>query len=202
METVNGQLIVFQFFLLSFAGWVLESIQESLVRRTLVNKGFFRGPYVPVQGLGGLCVYAVCVHFKTQPLLVFLLGTGICTAAEYLTALFLEKCFRVQCWDYRTYPHTRWCHFQGRVCLTISLFFGLITLFVVYAFWDWGLVLFRALKSWASFAAGLFTGAFLFDAAARCAEVLWYKQEGIRLSGHAVFSLEDRKQTDEKPRAL
>jgi uncharacterized membrane protein len=55
---------------------------------------------------------------------------------EYLAALLLEKAFNKQCWDYDTYPFTRWCNYKKRIALTTSLFFGLAALALVYFYWD------------------------------------------------------------------
>jgi len=184
----NVQLVIFEFFILSFIGWVLESIQETIVRGKLISKGFFRGPYIPVEGLGGICVYFICVHFKGNPLHVFAAGAVLCDAVEYLTSLFLKKCFGVQCWDYRTYPHTKWCHFQGRICLTFTIFFGAVALAIVYFLWDFGIALFNALNPWSPFITGILTGVFLFDAITRCAEVIRAKRSGKKLEGWSLFS--------------
>jgi uncharacterized membrane protein len=55
---------------------------------------------------------------------------------EYLAALLLEKIFNKKCWDYDTYPFTWWCNYKKRIALTTSLFFGLVTLALVYFYWD------------------------------------------------------------------
>jgi len=44
--------IVFMFFFFSASGWIGETIMETIVRGHFVNKGFFKGPYVPVHGIG------------------------------------------------------------------------------------------------------------------------------------------------------
>jgi uncharacterized membrane protein len=128
--------IIFFFFFFSFSGWVGETIMESIVRKRFVNKGFFKGPYVPVHGIGGIAVYIVLFPLKEYPLLVYIAGTLLTTVVEYLAALLLEKAFNKKCWDYHTYPFTKGCHFQGRVALTTSLFFGLGVLALVYFYWD------------------------------------------------------------------
>jgi uncharacterized membrane protein len=129
---------VFLFFFFSFSGWIGETIMESLVRRRFVSKGFFRGPYVPVHGVGAFAVYFFCGPLKPWPLLVFLAGIVLCTVVEYLAALLLEGVFHTQGWDYENYPFTRRCHYKRRIALTTSLFFGLAAFGVVYFYWDLG----------------------------------------------------------------
>lgn len=188
MKQFGFEGIIFAFFLLGIAGWVCETINESITRRKFVNKGFFKGPFVPCQGIGGLGVYAIGSLFKPYPLLVFLVGMVVCTAVEYGTALFLEKCFKVKCWDYATYPHTKWCHYKGRVSLTISLFFGIITLFVVYFFWDFMMSIVHAAGTSILLIDGVFIAVFCIDALYTCSKLLRYKKAGIKVEGWAVFS--------------
>jgi uncharacterized membrane protein len=179
---------IFVFFLLGFLGWIAESINESITRRCFVNKGFFKGPFVLCQAIGGAAVYAVFSPLKENPLLVFLGGMALCTLIEYLVAVFLDRCFNVKCWDYRTYPHTRWCHFQGRIALTISLFFGLITLFVVYLFWDFAIGIAEGFGRYIlGFDAALIV-LFLLDVFFACKKVFKAKKTGSKISGFAVFS--------------
>jgi uncharacterized membrane protein len=134
-------VLILQFFFCAISGWAGETIMESVVRKRLVSKGFFYGPYVPVHGAGAFIVYAAAAPFRENPLVVFLTGVVLCTIVEYLAALLLEKVFHCKSWDYRTYPYASWCHFQGRIALTTSLFFGLVALALVYFYWDAGLKL-------------------------------------------------------------
>jgi len=179
---------IFIIFGLGFAGWLAESINESITRKKLVSKGFFKGPYVPVHAVGGVCVYAIGLPLKANPLLVFFIGIFLCTVVEYITAIFLEKCFKVRCWDYRTYPHTKWCHFQGRIALTISLFFGLITLFVVYIFWDLLLNLAVGIGKYILIVDIALCALFLLDFIFSCKKILKAKKTGEKIEGYAVFS--------------
>jgi uncharacterized membrane protein len=188
MEYSGVAVFLFEMFCLSFSGWVLETAQESIVRKKFVSKGFFKGPYVPLHGIGGVCVYLLCSPLKAHPAAVFFTGMAICTAVEYLAAVFLEKCFKVKCWDYRTYPHTRWCHFQGRICLTLSLFFGLITLFVVYFYWDFIANSARCLGTYLWLVDGALVAVFCADVMYTCRKVLRAKKAGTKIKGWAIFS--------------
>jgi uncharacterized membrane protein len=180
--------LVFIFFVLSFTGWALESANESVVRGKFVNKGFFRGPWVPVQGIGGFAVYFLLNPLRDRPVLVFFAGLALCTAVEYITSLFLETCFKVKSWDYRTYPHTRWCHFQGRICLTISLFFGLISLLIVYFYWAFAAGLAASLGARLPVVDVVLTGLFAADVCCSCVRVIRMNRAGIKIKGWNVFS--------------
>jgi uncharacterized membrane protein len=187
-EQFNGASIIFTLFALGFTGWVLESVQESIVRGKLVNKGFFKGPFTLSHAIGGFGILIVASPFRAYPVLVFLSGLVVCTAVEYIMAIFLEKCFRVKCWDYSTYPHTRWCHYKGRICLTISLFFGAISLFVVYLYWGLILSLVGFIGKYIWPVNGVFLGLFAVDFFYTCTKLIRYKNAGIKVKGYAVFS--------------
>jgi uncharacterized membrane protein len=188
-------VFVFAFFFLGFTGWILESVQETIVRKKPVNKGFFKGPFVLSHAIGGVGVYIIGSMFKAYPWAVFLAGTAVCTVLEYIIAVFLEKCFKVKCWDYRTYPHTRWCHFQGRICLTLSVFFGLATLAVVYFYWDFVMGIVWLFGNYVWLVDGIFVLAFLVDAVSSCARLLKAKKAGIAVEGWAVFSNANNEQS-------
>ncbi|MDR2376972.1 MAG: putative ABC transporter permease [Treponema sp.] len=178
----------FMFFFLSFSGWVLESAHESIVRGKPINKGFFKGPWIPVQGIGAFGVYFLLGPLRNQPVLVFLAGAVLCTAVEYATALFLEKCFKVKSWDYNTYPHTKWCHFQGRICLTISLFFGMMSLMVVYFYWSFTAALAASLGTWLLPVDGVLVGLFVVDVCYSCSRVIRLNRAGIKIKSWGAFS--------------
>jgi uncharacterized membrane protein len=194
MDQFNIAAIIFAFFVLGVVGWLLESVQESIVRRHRVNKGFFKGPFVPCQGIGGLGVYLIGSPFKEHPVLLFFAGILVCTLIEYITALFLEKFFKVKCWDYTTYPHTRWCHFQGRIALTISLFFGVITLFVVYRFWEIIMNIVAILGNYLWLTDCILIMLFVIDATWTITRLYKLQKAGIIIKGFAVFGLTSKNE--------
>jgi uncharacterized membrane protein len=195
-------LLLFEMFFYGITGWILETVQESLVRKQFVNKGFFTGPFVPCHAIGGIAIYWAGSLFKPHPVLVFFLGAAICTLIEYLVALFLENCFKVKCWDYRTYPHTKWCHFQGRICLTISIFFGVMTLLVVYFYHDFLVTLagFLGVYLWPVDSALILL--FLADAVFSIGKLRKAGKMGRKIRGWAVFTdteIIERAEKDGKP---
>jgi uncharacterized membrane protein len=188
MDNLSIDRLVFAFFFFSVTGWVMETIQESIVRRRFVSKGFFLGPYVPVQGIGGIAIYLVCAPLAAWPPLVFLAGMVAATAVEYVTALFLEKCFKVKCWDYTTYPHTKWCHFQGRIALTISLFFGIVSLATVYGYADFIMDVADRLGVIVWPIDFFLVGLFIVDLVFSSVRVFKAHRAGIAIKGYALFS--------------
>ena len=51
---------VLLFFLLAFAGWLWEVILYVFTEHAFINRGVYRGPYLPIYGVGGLLL---CLFF-------------------------------------------------------------------------------------------------------------------------------------------
>jgi uncharacterized membrane protein len=183
-----AEAYVFIFFVLGFTGWVLETVHETIVKKKFINKGFFKSPFVLSPAIGGMAIYLICSLFKQHTALVFCLGILVATFVEYATALFLEKCFNVKCWDYTTYLHTKWCTYKGRICLTVSLYFGILALFIVYFYWDFLMGIVDFLRPYVLIINIIFIAAFVLDAFFSCARVIKARRAGVELTGDAVFS--------------
>jgi uncharacterized membrane protein len=120
---------VFLLFLMySFIGYICEIICSSIAQKKLVNRGFLCGPYCPIYGIGSLFVLAALLRFKSDPVLVFILGAIITSALEYFTSFLLEKIFHNKWWDYDNYKG----NINGRICLQNTLLFGLGSLVIIY----------------------------------------------------------------------
>jgi uncharacterized membrane protein len=179
--SLGADKLVFLIFFFSFTGWVGETIMESKVRKRFINKGFFKGPWVPVHGIGGFVVYSVGLPLKQHPFLVFVAGTLLCTVMEYLAAVFLEKVFNKRSWDYDTYPFTRWCNYKKRIALTTSLFFGLASVIWVYFYWDFSLSLVNSIYPVVLFRIDiLLLGTFAADAVLTIRKYSKNKKAGIQ----------------------
>ena len=53
---------LFFFFFYSFFGWCFESTYVSLHEKRFVNRGFIRGPFLPLYGTGALMMLIFCPH--------------------------------------------------------------------------------------------------------------------------------------------
>jgi uncharacterized protein len=185
---------VFQFFFFSISGWIGETIMESVVRRRFVNKGALKGAWVPVHGIGGLAVVFFALPFKNNPALVFALCTALCTALEYIAALFLEKIFNVKGWDYATYPYASFCHYKGRIALTTSLFFGICGCAIVYFYDGLGIRLSNMIGSRLLLIAdAALASLFILDAVISARRYLYNKKRG---GANTTIGLEARQRGD------
>ncbi len=110
------------FIIYCFIGYILEIISVSLIEKKLVlNRGFLIGPCLPIYGLGALTMVFFLERYNNDLLVLFIMGTVICTTLEYLTSLLMEKIFHLRWWDYSNKSF----NINGRVCLENGVMFGI-----------------------------------------------------------------------------
>lgn len=115
---------LFFFYLYSFMGWCFESAYVSVSEKKLTNRGFIRGPFLPIYGSGATMMLVVSMPFRDNLVLTYLAGCVGATILEYLTSVVMEALFQVRYWDY---SHLRF-QFQGRISLSSTLMWGVFTI--------------------------------------------------------------------------
>ena len=115
---------LFFFYFYCFFGWCFESTYVSLKSRKLVNRGFCRGPFLPLYGSGAIMMLVVSMPFQDHLVLVYIAGCIGATILEYVTGVTMEALFKVRYWDYSKNKF----NFQGHICLGSSLAWGLLTI--------------------------------------------------------------------------
>lgn len=115
---------LFFFYLYCFFGWCFESAYVSLKSRKLVNRGFMRGPFLPLYGSGAIMMLVVSMPFQDHVVLTYIAGVIGATALEYVTGVTMEALFKVRYWDYSDQPF----NFQGHICLGSSIAWGFLTI--------------------------------------------------------------------------
>lgn len=124
------EVLIFLFFIYSFAGWFLESIGGILIVKKFVNRGFLIGPYCPVYGAGVVFITVLLNSYKSDFIVFYILSTLICGFVEYGTSYFMEKLFNARWWDYTNKKF----NINGRVCLDNLLMFGIAASLIMYVF--------------------------------------------------------------------
>ena len=110
------------FFIASFLGAITETLFMLLTRGELQNRsGLIYGQFSLVWGLGAV-LFTVCFHRLTgrRDLVIFLAGTVLGGAYEYLCSWVQEVLFGACFWDYSHIP----LNINGRVSLLYSMFWG------------------------------------------------------------------------------
>ncbi len=123
---MNIKLYFILYIIYSFIGWVIEVIATSKDNKGFVNRGFLIGPYCPIYGTCALLMILILPN-QENIFLLFLMSLLICSISEYLTSYVMEKLFKARWWDYSS----RRFNLNGRICLKMSLGFGLLGVILV-----------------------------------------------------------------------
>lgn len=126
MYVYSAMQWLFFFYFYCFFGWCFESAYVSIKSKRLVNRGFMRGPFLPLYGSGAIMMLLVSRPFQDNLVMVYLAGFVGATVLEYVTGVVMEALFKVRYWDYSNQPF----NFQGHICLGSSLAWGFLTIFM------------------------------------------------------------------------
>ena len=114
----------FFFYFYCFVGWCIESTYVSIKTKQLTNRGFMRGPFLPLYGSGAIMKLVVSMPFQDNIFMVYVAGCIGATILEYVTGVTMEALFKVRYWDYSNNKF----NFQGHICLGTSLSWGFLTI--------------------------------------------------------------------------
>lgn len=110
-------------------GVVVEMVyafaQEGVIESRL---GVLYFPLSPIYAIGGVTISLFLLPYVRQPILLFLAGIVVCTVVEYVASFVMEKAFHAVFWDYSQEP---W-NLHGRVCLRYSIYWGFLSLALMY----------------------------------------------------------------------
>lgn len=116
------------FIVYSVLGWCMETVYCSIRERRLVPRGFLYGPLCPIYGVGVLMMICWFQPLMDKPLLFYVTATVGMSAWEYFVGWFLETTTHIKYWDYSGCKF----HLKGRICLWVSLTWGLLSFLVLY----------------------------------------------------------------------
>lgn len=116
------------FYIYCFFGWLIESAIVSFSEKRLINRGFMKGPVLPLYGCGAILVLFLCLPYKNSPVIVYILGFALTTILEYYTGYIMEAIFKIKYWDYSKNKF----NYKGRICLSSSIFWGILVVILTY----------------------------------------------------------------------
>ena len=121
------------FYIYCFFGWIIESTYVSVCTGNWVNRGFMRGPVIPIYGTGAVIVLFAVIPFRTSPNLEFIVGTVAASILEFVTGFVMERIYKVRYWDYSDKPF----NLCGYICLFNSLCWGVLSILLIYLVHSW-----------------------------------------------------------------
>lgn len=121
------------FYIYCFFSWIIESTYVSVCTGNWVNRGFMRGPVIPIYGTGAIIILFAVIPFRTSPILVFIIGTIAASVLEFVTGFVMERIYKVRYWDYSDKPF----NLCGYICLFNSLCWGVLSILLIYLVHSW-----------------------------------------------------------------
>lgn len=112
------------FFIYSIFGWIFESSYVSLKQGKWINRGFLKGPFLPIYGSGAVMMLVVSEPFADNLILTYFAGVVGATLLELASGIALEAIFKVRYWDY-SYQKI---NYKGYICLSSSAAWGFFTI--------------------------------------------------------------------------
>lgn len=116
------------FFIYCFIGWIWECSYVSIRTKKLTNRGFMRGPFLPIYGSGAIVMLIVGLPLKGQPVLMFFAGLICASILEFCTGEAMERLFKVKYWDYSGC----FLNVRGHICFKASMAWGVFTILMNY----------------------------------------------------------------------
>lgn len=124
---ITTYLLEFLFF--SFIGWLLDSTYRSITEQKWINAGYFKGPFCPIYGFGGLALLLVFKYFFFLPLFLLFMVAGVSlVVVEYLGGLFAEHFLRLKLWDYSSSHY----HLGGHIDILHSSYWFFLSVSCYY----------------------------------------------------------------------
>lgn len=152
IPTLMGQpitLLFLYFIFYSFCGWLWETCYCSIKERHYVPRGFLYGPVCPIYGVGFLLMVLFFAPFKDNLVVFYFVAVIVMTAWEYFVGWFLETTTHIKYWDYSD----RRFNIKGRVCLEVSLFWGIMSYVAVFLIHPPVARLFARMPDWLQYTA-------------------------------------------------
>ncbi|MBP5555647.1 MAG: putative ABC transporter permease [Lachnospiraceae bacterium] len=109
---------VFVFCFYSVVGYIWETVYCSLKEGKLLNRGFMKGPFLPIYGFGVCIMMIAAGPFNGKNILAECISGMVCaTVLEYVTGELMQHLFKVRYWDYSKEKF----NLNGHICLGASL---------------------------------------------------------------------------------
>lgn len=119
---------LFLFLIYAVIGWLWETPYVSFSQKQYINRGFLRGPYIPIYGLAcltiifSMSIFSVYDNNNIIVILIQIIYISLISAIwEYFTSWGLEKLFKTRWWDYSSHKF----NLNGRVALDYTVLFGI-----------------------------------------------------------------------------
>lgn len=121
---ISFYILVWNFLLGSIMGYIIEVTFYFYKRGYFVNRqGVLFGPFNQIYGFGILILLVFLFKFRNKKIItIFIASVIIGTVFEYISHILIENVLGYVTWNYSKFPF----NFQGKVCLLVSVVWGII----------------------------------------------------------------------------
>ena len=122
-------LILVEFLIFSFIGGILDLLYNFATERKWSNTGYFKAPFCPIYGFGGLVlIFLFKILTFLSPAVQIIIAASVMVVGEYVGGIFTEKVLRLKLWDYSA---SRF-HLHGYIHPLHSFYWLVLTIFFYF----------------------------------------------------------------------
>lgn len=120
---------IFAYFIIySILGWVIETLFAFIMYGVIESRqSFMFGPFCAIYGVGAVLMVVSLRYFNKNNYTLFIAGYIIGSIVEYLVSLIGEIFLNTRWWDYSD----KFLNINGRVCFTYSIFWGVMSIYLM-----------------------------------------------------------------------
>ena len=120
---------IFTYFIIySVIGYIIETLFAMVTMGVIESRqSFLYGPFLGIYGVGAVFIILFAQYFDKNNYTLFIGGYIIGTLTEYILSFLIEVILETRWWDYSG----KILNINGRVCLLYSIFWGILTVFLV-----------------------------------------------------------------------
>ena len=116
------------FVIYSFLGFILETTYGVVTKGVIDSRqSFLYGPFCGIYGVGAVTITLLSQYFNKNKLTLFVGGFLVGSVTEYTISFLVDTILHTKWWDYSN----RFLNINGRICLLYSVFWGVLTLFLI-----------------------------------------------------------------------
>ena len=127
-QNIIPKQILWYFIIFSIIGLIIETAFCYITTGVLESrKGLIWGPFCPVYGVGATLLILLLHPYQEKPITLFLVGSILGNAIEYLLSFLLEAYYGTRFWDY---SYLNW-NLNGRICILYSIYWGVLSFILI-----------------------------------------------------------------------
>ncbi len=127
-EKISFKQILWYFIIFSIVGLIIETIFCYVTTGVIESrKGLIWGPFCPVYGVGATLLILLLNPYQDKLIKLFVMGSILGNAIEYLLSFILEAYYGTRFWDY---SYLKW-NLNGRICILYSIYWGILSVILI-----------------------------------------------------------------------